>query len=470
MRRSNGWARALGLIAALLWWGRGCPSAAFAAQAVGAPPAVDTEREPRESPATLAEKPDQLEAPAVHTTGTSDAGSEHHTHRLDVWWQHGLNYRLREIVRLPRQAEPVERLHGRFGAQVQVDAAGFGQGGDVHGSNPGVELRRLYLTTTGDFFLLVPIDYKVQMGFQDKFDINEFSVRLRHLPRVPTLTIGQFKTPISLNQLTSSYETTFMERAAPVQAFVPGRKLGFQLGNPALDERMTWAVGWFTAGQHEATTAATTEVADLAARVTWCEAESDRTEPRHLFHAGLSGNWVLTQGSNVQYKARPESYLAATLVDTGKINATHAVNFGIESAAVLGPLVLQTEYLNALVRSHQVGTRHLSGLYFSGNVFLTGETRPYDRRKGVFGRVIPRRDFSFRERHLGALEWGVRYSFLDLDDGPISGGRMHVLTSGSSWYFNEYLRWQFEYSYASVSGGHANGHVHTVQTRMQLAF
>jgi phosphate-selective porin OprO/OprP len=84
--------------------------------------------------------------------------------------------------------------------------------------------------------------------------------------------------------------------------------------------------------------------------------------------------------------------------------------------------------------------------------------------------VIPRQNFSMRERHLGAMEWGIRYSYLDLDDGPIKGGRMHVLTSGSSWYFNEFLRWQVEYSYAPVSGGHADGHLHTVQTRLQLSF
>lgn len=469
MDLSKGRLPALGMIAVLLAWESGW-APATAAEVVAGAPAAHTESAGTKCSAVRAGQPDGSEALAPPAAPPAEAGVEHGTSHFDVWWRRGLNYRLREIVHLPWQAEPVVRLHGRFGAQVQVDAAGFAQAGDVHGAHPGVELRRLYLTTTGDFFLVVPIAYKVQMGFLNGFDIDEFYVRLRHQPRLPTLTIGQFTTPVSLNELTSSYNTTFMERAAPVQAFVPGRKLGVQLSDPALDKRMTWAFGWFTAGQREATTAATEEVSDLAARVTWCEAASDRPDPRYLFHAGLSGNWVRAQGSDVRYKARPESFLAGALVDTGKIDASNAFNLGIESATVLGPLVLQTEYLNAIVRSHQVGTRHFSGLYFSGNVFLTGESRPYDRDKGVFGRVIPRQNFSVRERRLGALEWGVRYSYLNLDDGPIRGGRMHVLTSGSSWYVNEFLRWQVEYSYAPISGGHGDGHLHTVQTRMQLAF
>jgi len=151
-----------------------------------------------------AAQPGGPEAPAARAAAPVEPDTEHDTHHFDVWWQRGLNYRLREIVPWPWQAEPVERLRGRFSAQVQIDGAGFAQGGDVQGANPGVEPRRLYITTTGDFFLVAPIAYKVQMGFVKKFDIDEFYVRLRHLLRVPTLTIGHFKTPISLSELTSS--------------------------------------------------------------------------------------------------------------------------------------------------------------------------------------------------------------------------------------------------------------------------
>lgn len=45
---------------------------------------------------------------------------------------------------------------------------------------------------------------------------------------------------------------------------------------------------------------------------------------------------------------------------------------------------------------------------------LTGEQRPYSRRRGTFRRMSPRSSFSWHEGHPGAWEITGRYSYLCL--------------------------------------------------------
>lgn len=192
--------------------------------------------------------------------------------------------------------------------------------------------------------------------------------------------------------------------------------------------------------------------------------------PNELIHVGASANWFLAQGMNVRFKSRPESFLAPVLVDTRDIDADGAFIFGAEAATMSGPVSFQSEFFNAVVRSRDLGTLDFQGLYLSGSVFLTGQRRAYKRSNGVFERIIPNREFSLSQGRLGAWEWGARYSYLDLDDGPVRGGRMHTVSSNLSWYPTEYLRLQFEHGVSFVNGPTSDGRLHTFQTRFQLAF
>jgi phosphate-selective porin OprO/OprP len=70
------------------------------------------------------------------------------------------------------------------------------------------------------------------------------------------------------------------------------------------------------------------------------------------------------------------------------------------------------------------------GFYLAGSWFLTGESRPYDRRTGVFSALVPRAPFSIRKGSPGAWEWKVRWSSVDLDDGRVRGGRMGIVSTG----------------------------------------
>jgi phosphate-selective porin OprO/OprP len=73
------------------------------------------------------------------------------------------------------------------------------------------------------------------------------------------------------------------------------------------------------------------------------------------------------------------------------------------------------------------------GYYGQVTLFLTGESRPYFVSEGEFGRVVPTRE-------LGAVEVGLRYSTIDLDDitsvDAIKGGRATNVTGGLTWFMN----------------------------------
>jgi len=66
--------------------------------------------------------------------------------------------------------------------------------------------------------------------------------------------------------------------------------------------------------------------------------------------------------------------------------------------------------------------------------FLTGEHRAYNKSLGAFSGFAPTHPVRIRNRTWGALELGVRYSYIDLTDGPIEGGRMSILMPGVNWY------------------------------------
>jgi phosphate-selective porin OprO/OprP len=162
-------------------------------------------------------------------------------------------------------------------------------------------------------------------------------------------------------------------------------------------------------------------------------------------------------------RARPEAGLTdVRLVDSGSLRDADAIDrMGLEAAWQRGPWLAQGEWLAAEVSRDVAADYRAQGGYVQGSWMLTGETKPY---KGTaFGNPKP-------ARAAGAVELGLRYSTLDLDDGLIAGGSQRDWTLGANWYLTRYFKFQANYVRADSDRQGVKLSPEVFELRAQLSF
>jgi phosphate-selective porin OprO and OprP len=180
--------------------------------------------------------------------------------------------------------------------------------------------------------------------------------------------------------------------------------------------------------------------------------------------------------STVQYRTRPESQLTSDrLVDTGEFSADDVNIINPELAISFGSFAMQSEYFQIFVDANELGSPQFWGFYLYGSYLITGEHRNYDRSGGVFSGITPAHDFRLDRSGWGAWELGFRYSYVDLNDGEILGGKENNYTASLNWYLNSQARFMLNAIRASVKDRetlHAvdKGWANILQARFQLTF
>jgi phosphate-selective porin OprO/OprP len=337
-------------------------------------------------------------------------------------------------------------------------------------------LRRAVLRADGNIF--DQFDFMIQFDFANASNDNSgiqppsfgnltsspaphnIWMQVRDVPYLGYVRIGNQDKPIGMTNNTSGTFLPFMERADNHDAFYAPFDNGFALGITAQSwsesERLTWRYGIFQPATNLFGVALNKYSA--GARVTalpWYENEGIR-----LMHLGL-GFW---QGEVVQdqlrVRARPllrnaPGFAVPVLVDTSEVPGSRQYTIGPEFAMVVGPWTMQAEwtgqFLTDAFSSNSVpqGTVFYHGGYIQALYFLTGEHQEYDRREGVFGRVVPRNAYHVKKcdayRACGAWQVGVRFSYLDLNDKAIQGGQLYDWTVGLNWFLNPNMKVQLNY-------------------------
>jgi phosphate-selective porin OprO/OprP len=367
------------------------------------------------------------------------------------------------------------KLSGTLGGKVEVDGAAFATTGDLTGFDPGIQLRRLRLRAGGDCVVLLPVSYLIELGYSGgQFTLTKAYLDFPDIRYIGDLVVGQFQPPMGLQLITSSRDISFMEPAAPLQAMAPSEEAGVAIGRPVFDNRATWWLGLFAPGAGATEYGnASQDYGSLIGRVTGLpiyDVDSEHPNDARLLHLGMSANLLYSGNSTVRYKSRPESYIAPTVIDTGDIDASSALTLGTEAAWVHGPWNAQGEFIYSLV--NQESGSHLGFFGFYGQLgwFLTGESRPYDTKKAAFKRLVPIRDFDFGKSGWGAFELVCRYSYTDLTDANVDGGRLNLMMAGVNWYLQPHIRWMFNYGMGRVTGGAEDGRLFIFQTRVGVDF
>jgi phosphate-selective porin OprO/OprP len=341
----------------------------------------------------------------------------------------------------------VERLtfHARVGIRADIDYTRFFKTGNSKSKTNRIQLRRFRVLTKGDFQLLIPLWYQLELGYvPGKFYIENMYFAMRNLRWIGELKFGQFVAPMGLDELTSSRWTSFMERASISEAMAPGVNLGIQAHRTFKDDGMTFTGGLFTDSVTSDTGDASQDYGRLIGRVSWITGWVDGSaedEPEHMTHWGVSMNTVYSSSESVQYRSRPESHAADYLIDTGDMEARSANTIGIEYAKVDGNRLLQAEGFYSNVDSAlDESSLDFWGGYLQGSWILTGERRKYIKEAGVFGQVVPNTPANWNNKWAGALEVSGRLSYSDLADGMIDGGRMLLAGAGLTWHAQRRIR------------------------------
>lgn len=327
-----------------------------------------------------------------------------------------------------------------LGGRIQLDYALFDE--DTIEMTDGFEFRRARLFVAGTLYK--DWDYKAQYDFAgNEVTAKDLYIKYTGLES-GSITIGNFKQPFGLEELTSSKYITFMERSV-ANAFSTSRRIG--VGYNMKDGDSTFAASIY--GQEPGSDVAGDQGMGVGARYTFLPMKSEDS----LVHLGIAAALEEPADSlaeEVRFRERPEAHLAERLVDTGTISDVDQITkLGLEAAWVNGPFSVQGEYMMAdVARKNGQQDVGFDGYYVFGSYFLNGSTsRPY--KGGSFGRV----------KANGAWELAVRYSMVSMDDEPlaggVAGGELTDITLGANYYVNPNLRFMF--NYVMAEGEYAGG-------------
>lgn len=369
----------------------------------------------------------------------------------------------------------VESRDGNFawgiGGRIQADAAFYDNDDAVTDNNTdfesGHELRRARLEMDGKLWQV--------WGFKIQYDFADTSLKDAFINYTgfgnTKLQVGHFKEPFSLEELTSSKYITFQERSLP-NAFAPGRALGAAVYSHFSD-MFTAAAGVF-GDAVDSTSANGTGVASgygITGRLTFSPVHE---EGRIVHFGGAVSHRSPSDTDTLRFRERMESHVTDTrIVDTGAFGGVDDyTRYGFEAAGVYDRFSLQGEYIMTDINRQTGfgGDIDFDGYYIYGSVFLTDDSRAYKFEDGAFDKVSPKSVVG--KGGIGAWELGVRFSSINLDDGPIAGGEVDNMTLGLNWYATRNVRFIANYTTVldsnTSSGPFPGAEPAVFQTRAQV--
>ncbi len=330
------------------------------------------------------------------------------------------------------------------------------------------DFRRIRLEFAGE----VPDNmlFRIQIDFNNPAAaaMKDVYLGFNGLPHNQTFLIGNQKRPLGLDHLNSSRFNVFIERPLAVETFnEDARRLGAAMYGYTDDELYHWRYGLFflenitTDGRYRGDF----DQGGLYGRISSSPWYDETSGGRGYYHWAIAGSANVTHGrgdpsrhehsNEARFRTRPLARSTSRWWNTGRISgAENYEQLAVESMLNLGSLQFTGEYFGNWVQRDPFAGFAGDDMFFHGgyvfaSYFLTGEHVPYDRTKGVIGRVKPLENFFVVERvregigrGWGAFAVGLRFDYLDLTDSDIQGGQGWAATAGLNWHWTAHSKLQ----------------------------
>ena len=327
----------------------------------------------------------------------------------------------------------------------------------------GNDIRRARLGVSGD----------MPGGFGYKFEVDVANSDLSVTDAIISygtgdtdVRIGQFNNFQSLEELTSSLHTSFIERAAFTDAFNFTRRVGVGVEYSPGD--LLVQAGVFSDNMNDLPN----DNWSADGRVVYLPKIGAAQ-----FHLGGSLHYREYETDNtLQYRQRPlVAFTSERFINTGAFSAISELSYGVEGAVISGPFHAVAEgYWQNVDRPGALGDPTFFGGYAEAGYFFTkGDTRGY--KGGKFDRTKPASPVG--EGGIGSLQANLRYDRLDLNDKGVLGGTQDGYLVSLVWKPTDYTMLLANYGKLSYSdavfaaaGGDTSYDVDVFGVRAQIDF
>ena len=351
--------------------------------------------------------------------------------------------------------------------RIQYDVASVNAPNSIVNDGTGFsnEIRRARLGVEGT----VPggFGYKFELAFEDG-DSNFTDAVLTYNDGGLGITVGQHNTFQGLEELTSSNDTSFIERAAFTDGFGFIRRAGVSAQYVA-GEFMGQA-GVFSDNLGALTNDGNNAIGFDGRAVYMPKIGSAQAHFGASYHWRDLGDTVTT----ARYRQRPFVHPSdIRFIDTGNLTAAKSeTSYGLEAAIISGRFHAAAE--GHWLKLNRVG--FADPTFFGGSIeagiFLTDDTRVY--KEGIFKSIKVKNPVN--KGGFGALQFNVRYDHLDLADAGLVGGIQDSYQASLIWTPIDYVRFmlnygKLDYDQASLlAAGSGDYNVDVFGGRFQVSF
>jgi len=371
---------------------------------------------------------------------------------LEAYWDDGLKFRSKDSL-----------YKFSVGGRVHYDVAASGQSAaldSLHFMNNRMEIRRSRISFEGT--LNAVLEYEFEFTFGEQLEYADMYLSFISLPFFEKLTIGHFREPFGMEEMTSANSIVFMERSL-TSAFGPSRNAGIMVQKPFLQNKAKLYAGIFRITDDLGSDLEGRGNHSFSTRLVFLPAMKGE---KKLLHLGLAYNRYAPDSATYVLKSSNEVNTAPNYIHTGPLyNVKTVQQGGLEVGYVNGPLFFAAEWAQSFFEQ-EGAHKTFPSAYAMVSYFFKGGERGYSRSKNQFSSV--KLAGAPKQRSLrGAWEGGLRYAFLDIGNEGERLHRLHNVTAGLNWYFNSNSRIMANYVHSFFNDGLR---AHTLQFRLQVVF